>query len=251
MTLIATAISRYGIVLAADRRFTTHPEQQAAGPRIFRVDCINAALSVTGGEAWAGLPLDAWMASAIADYENAGGPQSLAGFVDVLRDRLTAMSDPIQRRAIHVAGYVADGKRSHPEVYYVRNVRRRAADGGYGAPGREFIVSEEFWSRDYPIEETRETLSGGGARMYLDGFAQKRVAYMLLHEQSHEFYGRLWQNGSKMFRTPRTLEDIASLVVLDMQICATFLLSQDSSRRRSNNQLEIEAVPAPANAITF
>ena len=251
MTLIATAISQYGIVLAADSTLTSYPRHFAPGRRVFKLGFGNAALSVTGGYEVAGEPLDQWMTAAIDDYQRTARRPNLSAFVEQLRERLTLQRDPIRRRAIHVAGYVGDGTRAHPEVFYVRNIRGRAADGGYGRPGREFMVSEVFWSLDYSRLETRDALREGGARMYLDGFAEKRIAYMLLHKRIHEFYGQLWRSGSKMFRRPRSLEDIASLVELDMRVAATFLVTGDNGLGRAGGSLEVEVIPAPANAIRF
>jgi hypothetical protein len=158
---------------------TSYPKEIATGRRIFRLGSVNAVLSITGAYAVAGEPLNRWVEAAISDYERTAENPSLSGFVEQLRDRLTSHHEPIHRRALHIAGYVADAMHTHPEVYYLRNIRGRALDGGYGRPGREFVVSEEFWSRDYPRAETRDTLGEGGARMYLDGFPEKRVAYMV------------------------------------------------------------------------
>jgi hypothetical protein len=251
MTLIATAISQYGIVLAADPTLTSYPRHFAPGRRVFKLGFGNAALSVTGGYEVAGEPLDQWMAAAIDDYKRTAERPSLNAFVEQLGERLTLQRDPIGRRAIHVAGYVGDGTRTHPEVYYLRNIRGRSADGGYGRPGRKFIVSEVFWSLDYPRAETRAALRDGGARMYLDGFPEQRIAYMLLHLRIHEFYEQLWRSGSRMFQRPRSLEDIASLVELDMRIAATFLMTGDNGLGRAGDSLEVEVIPAPANATRF
>jgi hypothetical protein len=249
MTLLATAVSRHGIVQAADPRLTSYPNHIAAGQRIFRLEFLNAMLSITGAYVVAGEPLDQWVAGAIDDYRRTAEQPRLNAFVEKLRERLTQERDRIQRRVIHVAGYVGDGARAHPEVYYLRNIRRTAPDGSYGRPGREFIVSEEFWSMDFSRAETRDTLREGGARMYLDGFPEKRIAYMLLHKRIHDFYGQLWRSSSKVFRRPRSLKDIAGLVELDMRVAATFLPTGGSASRGAENSLEVAVIPAPLNAI--
>jgi hypothetical protein len=251
MTLIATAISQYGIILAADPSLTSYPRYFAAGRRVFNLGFGNAALSVTGGYEVAGERLDQWMEAVIDNYKRTATQASLSAFVEQLCERLTAQRDPIRRRAIHVAGYVGHGTRAHPEVYYLRNIRGSAADGGYGRPGREFIASEVFWSLDYRGEETRDTLREGGARVYLDGFPDKRIAYMLLHKRIHDFYEQVWRSGSKMFHRPRSLEDIAALVELDMRVAATFLVSDDHRLGRAGDSLEVEVLPALANANRF
>jgi hypothetical protein len=247
MTLIATAISRHGIVLAADPALTSRIDRSAVSPRIFRLDFLNAAMSVTGPYQVAGEPMDRWMAKAVEEYKRTSRQPSLGAFVEHLRRGLSRLSDPIRRRSIHVAGYVGDGELAHPEVYYLRNIHGRAPDGSYGRPGREFIVNEEFWNVDYPRQETQETLREGGARMYLDGIPEKRIAYMLLHQWTHDFYRQVWSR-STMFHSPRSLGDIAALVELDLRIAATFLGGRDRSSRHAGEGLEIELIPAPSAA---
>ena len=244
MTLIATAISRHGIVLAADPNLTSRTEQSGNGPRVFRLEFLEAAMSVTGGYEVGGVPMDRWMAAAIGEYQQTATHPSLKAFVDHLRRRLTLLRDPVRRRAIHVAGYVGEGSQAHAEVYYLRNIHGRAHDGSYGPAKRAFIANEEFWNRDYPREETQDTLREGGARMYLDGLPEKRIAYMLLHQWTHDFYRQLW-TGSTMFHRPGSLQDIASLVELDLRIAGTFLGARDHGSHRSGDRLEVEMIPAP------
>ena len=249
MTLIATAISRYGIVQAADPNLTSYPDRFVAGQRIFRLDFLNATLAITGGYAVAGVPLDQWTIAAIDDYKRKAKRASLKGLVDQLRIGLTREGNPRHRRVIHAAGYVRDEKRRfHPEVYYLRNIRGRTPDGGYGRAGREFTLSEEFWSLDYSRTETQDTLREGGFRMYLDGFPERRIAYMLLHLRIHDFYQQVWQS-SKVFRRPRSLDDIAALVDLDMRVAAAFLASAEHGSRRGVDSLEVEVIPAPAGSL--
>jgi hypothetical protein len=227
---------------------TSYPDKIVAGRRIFHLGFLGASLAVTGGYSVAGAPLDRWIAAAVDDYRRKATRASLSGLVDELRIRLTKQREPLHRRVIHAAGYVRDGKRIHPEVYYLRNIRGRTPDGGYGRAGREFTVSEEFWSLDYSRKETKETLREGGARMYLDGFPERRIAYMLLHLRSHEFYQQLWRS-SKIFRRPRSLDDIAALVDLDMRVAAAFLASSGRGSRRAADTLQVDVIPAPAGAL--
>ena len=79
----------------------------------------------------------------------------------------------------------------------------------------------------------------------------QRIAYMLLHKRIHEFYAQVWRSGSKMVHRPHSLEDIASLVELDMRVAATFLVTGDNGLRRAGDNLEVELLPALANTNRF
>jgi hypothetical protein len=246
MTLIATAISAHGIVQAANPRLTSYPDKFVPGPRVFKLTFLNATLAVTGGYEVAGTPLDRWIVATIDQYKRTADPPSLRGFVEHLRQSLTPQPAPIHRRVIHVAGYVRGRTRTHPEVYYLRNIRGRAPDGSYGRPGREYIVDEHFWTFDYLRKDTKMTLREGGARMYLDGFPRNRIAYMVLHQRLHEFYRQIWQTSTR-FRSPRSIEDIRALVELDMRATETFL-GPRIQHLRMPSPLDIELIPAPANS---
>jgi hypothetical protein len=247
VTIIATAISQHGIVQAADPSLTSYGEP-TPGPRIFRLPFLKAILSTTGDYTVAGRPLDHWMAETIDGYERASQHPSLGDFARHVGEQLARQRDPICRRLIHIAGYARSGKHVHPEVYYVRNVRGRSADGGYGRPGRAFTRTEEFWELDYPRKETREALREGGAHMYLDGYPKKRLAYMVLHMRLHDFYRQVWHS-SEMFRRPSTIADIAQLVELDMRVAAVFLGAGNRTMRGGEHSLQVEVIPAPENAV--
>ena len=83
--------------------------------------------------------------------------------------------------------------------------------------------------------------------MYLDGFSPNRVAYMVLHQRMHDFYEQLWQTSTR-YRSPRSIDDMATLVELDMRVNATFLGPGNHRSRRAKDSLQIAVTPAPSNA---
>jgi hypothetical protein len=247
MTLIATAISRYGIVQAVDARLTSHPQHLTPGRRIFSVGFASASLSVTGSYSVDGRALDEWVVGAIDDYERSTNRPTLRGLAERLRDRLP-LAAPIHRRMIHLAGYATDGDHAHPELYFLRNFHGTTPEGDYDEPGVEFFVNEQFWTRDHRNQEVSETLASGGAQLYLNGAPQTRIAYRLLNQRLHDFYRQLWSS-SKLFRSPQTLQEIATLVDLDLRVTAAFLGSAHHQVTSAPNGPEIELIPAPSNAV--
>ena len=246
MTLIATAISKYGIIHAADSRLTTYPSHVTAGPRVFALGFASAAVSVTGGYEVDGLPLDGWMVKAVDDYRLTAELPTLSGFAECLRERLSPQSQPRHRRMIHVAGYSNDGHQAHPEHYFVRNVRQKTRDGRYGRPGGRFHVTEEFWTRDYLDRDTRETIASGGAHIYLNGYPAERIAYMLLNQRIHGFYQEIWASSSR-YRRPRSLIELARFIELSLDATATFLGVGDHADGRMTSPLEVKLIAPPVN----
>jgi hypothetical protein len=149
---------------------------------------------------------------------------------------------------IHLAGYATDGDRAHPEMYFVRNFRGSSPLGYYDEPGAEFFVSEEFWSRDYRSEQNRETVASGGAHLYLNGSPKTRIAYLVLNQRLHDFYRQTWA-ASKRFRSPRTLQELATLIEIDMRLTSAFLGSIGKKVNADPAQIEMELIPAPSGAL--
>jgi hypothetical protein len=248
MTLIATAISQYGIVHAADGRLTSYPQHVTAGRRVFALGFASAALSVTGRYEVGGAALDEWMLAAIEEYRLTTERPTLSAFAARLRERLIPHTNPHHRRMIQVAGYAEEGQYAHPELYFLRNIPGKAPDGTYCEPSGEFHLTEDFWSRDYLSDETRATVDSGGAHIYYNGFPSERLAYMMLHRRIHDFYRQVWSS-SRRFRSPSSLEEMAVFVELTLNATAAFLGSGDHHGDRSQLGLQLEIIPAPPNAI--
>src|SRR5258705_5648267 len=115
MTLILTHLSRFGIIHASDANLTSVTIGAAGqGQKTFRVDYLNAALTVAGSYSVAGFPMGMWMNDFI--NQMGGGARSLSEFADALRARLQAEMLPAERDCgsmVHIAGYVEESGLQH------------------------------------------------------------------------------------------------------------------------------------------
>jgi hypothetical protein len=64
----------------------------------------------------------------------------------------------------------------------------------------------------------------------------------------HDFYPRVWGD-SERFHEPRTLEELAILVELDMRAIAALFRFSDYALGDVTHGLEIAVIPAPANSV--
>src|SRR6266852_1389118 len=133
MTLIATAISRLGIVQASDSNVTYVESDELAGQaqKVFRVDPVRGAVAVAGTYTVGGKPMGEWMPAAIRAYGATSVP-TLYRFADYLRQRLAAEvteDEHAQGSLIHLAGYVDTNFDAHPEFWFVWNVGMDATTG--------------------------------------------------------------------------------------------------------------------------
>jgi hypothetical protein len=252
MTLIATAISKHGLVHAAVAGLTSYPKHQTNGKRVFRLGFLNAAMTVTGGYVVDGRePLDEWIPTALEQYAQTAEAPTVGGFAEYLTERLTPQPNPLHRRMIHIAGYVEDNNVSHPVHYFVRNVLTTKRDGSYGRAGRSFFVSEEYWTRDHRNPDIRNAIAAGGAHVYLNGFPDCRISYLALHQRMHDLYQRMW-SASRHFHPPRSLEDLAAFLALDLRGTVAFLgTGKRDGQAMDGMTVEVDSIPAPARAVAF
>lgn len=250
MTLIATTISKHGIIHASDSNLTSPSGAITSGKKVFRLGFVEGAVSVAGAYGVSRQPMDVWMQAAIDEYAQNEGP-ALRGFAEFLRQRLTVQADPTRSSLLHVAGYVEAEGRSWPEFHFVRNIEGMNPDGSYGAPKREFDVSEDFWTRDYQQKETKEAVASGGAQLYFNGFPDGRIAYLAVNRQLQDFYRQVWSRPGWRFRAPHTLDELARFVELDIRIICTLFQSSDYPSAYIGGEVQVEKIPAPANAVSL
>lgn len=198
MTLIATYIGKYGIIHATDSnvtrvsRPTSGPSATttAPGKKMFEAPHIAAGVTVAGSYAVGASDMPTWM-NAFIQTRAALPADTLREFAEALRTELEQDMTPKQKRRgsiIHIAGYVSDGGTSHPEFWFVRNVHGiDRATGGYTDIRDDFAISEDFWSRDYPRDDSYEH---GGYYQYANGFPEGRISFMGVHQCLLQFFTR-------------------------------------------------------------
>jgi len=147
VTLIATAISRYGVIHAADSNLTDPATGESSkGQKVFGLGFMNGGLAIAGTYDIEGKPMDTWMPAFI----NACGKPTLRGFAKSLAERLTQVVGDSRLLLVHIAGYVDEGDTAHPELFFVRNFRTiDPINGAYVGRLSAFQLSEDFWNRDF------------------------------------------------------------------------------------------------------
>src|SRR5207249_9642807 len=109
MTLIATAISNVGLVMASDSNLTSGTREYAGeGQKVFPVDGVGGALAVAGTYSIGGKPMNEWMRALINAYGVTATP-TLSGFAHYLADHLSGEITTTEHRRgtlIHIAAYV-------------------------------------------------------------------------------------------------------------------------------------------------
>ena len=198
MTLIATHISRFGVIHGSDSSVTRPGGFREASP-IFRIGNL-AAVSVAGS--WAvgeetdtasgvvePIRMDQWM----PEFITAIGPNfTLMEFAQRLRDAWQEQRTDRQRRTpswAHICGCERSGEQFHTEFWAVSNVLEQNP----GTPIRvdsNFHVWEDFSRRDCrdPVDLIAAFMNGSNTHhSYVNGFPEARMTYNALQRFTANF----------------------------------------------------------------
>lgn len=253
MTLIATAISRLGIVQASDSNVTNDSDELVGEfQKVFPVGPVGGALAVAGTYTVGGRPMDEWMPAVIDEYVATAAP-TLYGFAEFLRQRFAAEvneDEQAQGTLVHLAGYVQANGDAHPEFWFVRNVDIDKSTGDYFVTER-FDLSEDFWARDYLNPQVRTALAAGSEQRYFNGMLPGRVAYNVFMKRLGIFLQQAWNEPTWRFRAPRTVEELARFVDLELGAIGAMFFSSDYGAPYIGGHVQIAVVKPPPNAVTL
>jgi hypothetical protein len=247
MTLIVTAISKCGIIQASDSNLTAGALPAGAGQKVFDLPFAHGALALAGSYQVGTQRMDNWMTDFIDSFQSS--PPSLEQFAHELSARLSKELTDNQRQGMtlmHLAGYGKGQDGIHPEFYFVRNIRGIDQTGSYIGPGTDTCdVSEDFWTRDYLAPATRTALETGGWQGYFNGFPEGRIAYLGFSQMFTGFLGQAWSNPQWKFRAPKSLEEVAAIVELEIKAVEMMFRSSDYPALYIGGEVQLRQLAPP------
>lgn len=250
MTLILTHISRHGVVMASDSNLTSDDMSTSEGQKTFRIPHLNAALCVAGIYSVDGISMDKWMPTYIAS--SAETCSMLEEFSKELGNSLQLLMTEEERKAgtmIQIGGYHENGSKSHPEMWFVRNIRTINMESGeYEGIGIDFVVSEDFWRRDCRDQQLMEQLSIDPVhQVYVNGFASGRISFVLFHKILNRFFIELWKNEMWNFRPPNSLKEVVEVIKMQLGLIGLLFRMSNYPATFIGGDIQIEMIPAPSN----
>jgi hypothetical protein len=139
---------------------------------------------------------------------------------------------------IHLAGYVADAGLVHAALYFVRNIYGIATTGEYIDFRDDFQVSEDYWSRHRTHLDVPQ--------YYFNGFPDGRISYVRLLNYMQPFLEQAWNDPNTQFRAPRTLQEAAEIVRVEMQVINGLFLVSDYTGPLIGGDIQTELIAPPA-----
>jgi hypothetical protein len=242
MTIIVTHISQHGIIHAADSNLTDSKGKQAGtGQKLFKIPRLGSALTVAGNYSVGSTSMDTWM----RDFISNDASESLAKFVDNLRDTINRMATINERQNgyfIHVAGYAGSRHTYHPEFYYITNYQIDRQTGGYSVPDTTLHSQEDFWSQNSSTPLSSLFVEGKGF-IYCNGYPSGRQAYFALLQRMSEYRSSVWSEPSWNFRPPQNVNEEAAYLKNDMEHIKLLFLYSNYTAPYIGGDIEIHPIP--------
>jgi hypothetical protein len=251
VTLIVTGISDLGVLQLSDSNLTMEGEPGASfGPKVFELPFCHGALGLAGSYDLPSGGMDTWMPDMIADYSN-GEHQTISEFAHFLRDRLMSDSEPGETELlVHIAGYATDGNKWHPEMWFVRKFVGIDGGGSYRGRSDRFVISEDFWTRDYPEDRDRGWVeSETYVRWYFNGLPEGRINFNLIHTMFWTFLRTVWNNSEWLFRRPRSIEELRDLVAHEVAVIGTLFSVSDYPAPYVGGPVQAIGVSCPSGSV--
>jgi len=254
MTLILTHISKHGIVHASDSNLTAGGDTSAGeSQKTFEIKHLNAGLTVAGSYSVGGVRMNHWMNDFIQEQARAG-VSSLSDLAHNLGKELEAQMPPDEKAGgsmVHIAGYVEEENKSHPEFWFVRNVTGIDPNTGeYTGTSPNFQVTEDFWTRDCPKNKLMGAFRAGAYQVYVNGFASGRIGFVALQRIMNDFFCGIWSNPNWAFRPPRSIDETKLLVELNVQVIGTLFKLSDYPAPFIGGNIQTYVIPQPPNTVT-
>jgi len=252
MTLIITHISRFGILQASDSNLTARDRSAVEGPKIFHIQHLDAYLSISGSYRVNGRDMDQWMPDFIRRCFSSGSP-TLSEFAQRLREELESEMRREEKDdgiMIHMTGYVEEGGESHPEFWFVSNMKGiDPITGEYRGIEDHIGVTEYFWTKHCPKGKLIEKFEAGAYQIYINGYASGRVGFLMLQDKMRDFFNALWNNPNWKFRPPSSIEETEEWMRLYIDLIGTMFKQSDYFVPYIGGDTQICSIPRPENCV--
>ena len=258
MTLIVTVIGNLGILQVSDSNLTSRDSAgldrpYGTGKKVYELGFCPGAVALAGSYGIQDTPMDSWMPNAISHYAATALPSPhLEGFAHHLAERLAAERAPGEETGhlIHIAGYAyaSDARRTHPEMWFVRNYSGiDDATGEYIGLSDTYAVTEDFWTRDYRIGgQIHRHIYG---YRYFNGLPEGLQQYFRFSIGFSEFLEGVWANPDWQFRQPRDLSELAVFIDLEFRVVGALFAVSDYRAQYVGGDTQFAKIEAPADAI--
>jgi hypothetical protein len=250
MSIIASYITKFGIIQASDSNLTSDKGNTGFGQKVFPIPHLNATLAYTGVYSIENKPLDVWMNEFIAGAFFT--VSSIEEFVKELCDQMSRnmVDDELSTITIvHIAGYHQVDGTSHCEHWHISN-------SGLNEDGTYTRISEHFrYSNDFNSRLNKEDLEflksfdkeSTGHQWYINGYPPGRMSAHALKQVIDRGLAYIWNNKEWEFHPPKNIFEFSNIVKLYFHAVSTVFQMSDYKAMYVGGETQTYLIPAPQN----
>jgi hypothetical protein len=249
MTLIASYITKFGIIQASDSNLTNDNGNAGFGQKVFPIPHLNASLAYSGVYSIDGNNIDTWMNEYISGSFFTTG--SIEEFTAQLSERMTREMRPIeieQISIVHIAGYQKHENRAHIEHWHISNTGLNLEDGSYSPANNQFGFSCDFNSR---LQEEHRALlrqfdnNPSDHTYYINGFPPGRMSSQVIKQTIDQALNHIWEQPDWRFRRPNNIFEFSNVVKLYFDFVARLFPMSDYNAMYIGGEIQTHLIPAP------
>ncbi len=251
MTLIASYITKFGIIQASDSNLTSDSGNVGFGQKIFPIPHLNASLAYSGVYSINGQRIDTWINNFVSGAFFTAN--SIEEFAKQLANRMTSEmreNEISEISIVHIAGYSKRDDQSHAEHWHIANTTLNE-DGSYSAAKTEFHYHNDFNSRINP--DQRKLLvqfdsNSSYHQYYINGFPPGRMSSVAIKQSIDKTLNSIWeQQPTWKFNRPDNIFEFSTLVKLYFDFVIRLFPMSDYPAMYIGGEIQTHLIPAPQN----
>ena len=252
MALIASYITKFGIIQVSDFNQVIDGDNARDGQKIFPIPHLNASLVFSGSYSINGVAIGTWMNNLIE------WSQSYLTTMDELSfhlyDKMNKEMLEDEKKAItevYIAGYQRTENRSYPEHWYITNARRNGDD--YYSPLGYFHDHNNFHPGE--VEYHRTLLRKMDAdpmkyQFFINGFPRGKIGNdraMPVKDKTDEILKYMLKREDLKFSRPGNLSEFSNIAGLYFSFITELLKMDDGMEKYTGREIHIHEIPAPSD----
>jgi len=252
MTLIASYITKYGIIQASDSNLTNNTGNAGFGQKVFPIPHLNSSLAYSGIYTINGQEVDNWINGFISGSFFTVG--SIEEFTSQLTDRLNnEMRDHelSEITIIHIAGYSNIENNSHAEHWHISNTGL-LEDGSYSQAEANFHYSNDFNSRLNINQRALLTQFDNNPlnhQYYINGFPPGRISSVVIKRTIDNALNYIWEQPNWQFNRPNNIFEFANIVRLYFDFVIRLFLMSNYNALYIGGEIQTHLIPVPQDLL--
>jgi hypothetical protein len=253
MTLIASYITKFGIIIASDSNLSDDKGNAGHGQKIFPIPHLNACLAYSGVYSINGISIDHWINEFISGSFYT--ISSIKGFTIQLHDRMNSeMRDYEMSEVsiIHIAGYQRVDSCSHVEHWHISNTKLNTEDGSYSPALDKFHYSNDFNSGSIPVHKLSLDIMESNPHkhiIYINGFPPGRISYMKLKNTLDHVLDSIWNKPEWKFNKPNNINEFSLIVELYFDFVSKLFPMSDYKALYIGGDIQTQVISVPQDLL--